>query len=227
MRLFFIILFFSFGFKAQYFKQNRAIFAGASLSNVIINFDDTTSLKLVSGKKLGYFIGFTKNYNISDKYFLNARVKFSETGGTVKNSTYFIKTKFPNDLEKYRNALLKISIYQIAIETSVGVQTNHIRIYGGLQPSLIVFGIYKENHLKSIEGKPSEEGKDIITNEIKNNINLFNIKAQAGITVNISKNYFIDMSYHFGLHKVASIKAFNNSLNFNQSIIQIGGGVYF
>ncbi|MDY3317287.1 hypothetical protein PG630_08215 [Riemerella anatipestifer] len=92
---------------------------------------------------------------------------------------------------------------------------------------MIIFGRYKENYLKSIEGKPSEEGKDIKTNEIKNNINLFNIKAQTGITVNVSKNYFIDMSYHFGLHKIASINAFNNSLNFNQSIIQIGGGVYF
>ncbi|MRM94145.1 hypothetical protein D1Z98_03935 [Riemerella anatipestifer] len=57
--------------------------------------------------------------------------------------------------------------------------------------------------------------------------NEFNIKAQVGTTVNISRNYFIDMSYHFGLHKVASINTFNNSLNFNQSIIQIGGGVYF
>ncbi|MCO7318818.1 outer membrane beta-barrel protein [Riemerella anatipestifer] len=226
MRLF-IILFISCGLKAQYFKQNRTIFAGASLSNIIVNFDDATSLKLVSGKKLGYFIGVTKNYNISDKYFLDARIKLSETGGTIKNSTYFIKTKFPNDLEKYRNALLKISIYQIAIETNIGIQSKYISIYGGLQPSLVVFGIYKENHLQSIERKPSEEGKDIKTNEIRNNINLFNIKAQAGITVNVSKNYFIDMSYHFGLHKVASINAFNNSLNFNQSIIQIGGGVYF
>ncbi|WP_260391401.1 hypothetical protein [Riemerella anatipestifer] len=94
-------------------------------------------------------------------------------------------------MEKYRNALLKISIYQIAIETNIGIQSKYISIYGGLQPSLVVFGIYKENHLQSIERKPSEEGKDIKTNEIRNNINLFNIKAQAGITVNVSKNYFI------------------------------------
>ncbi|MDY3547002.1 outer membrane beta-barrel protein [Riemerella anatipestifer] len=222
-----IILLFSYTLNAQISEQNRNLVAGVSLSNISVNFDDATSLKLISGRKLGYFIGFTKNYNISDKYFLDARIKFSETGGTVKNSTYFIKTKFPNDLEKYRNALLKIAVYQIAIETNIGIQTNRVRIYGGLQPSLIIFGRYKENHLKSIEGKPSEEGKDIKTNEIKNNINLFNIKAQTGITVNVSKNYFIDMSYHFGLHKIASINAFNNSLNFNQSIIQIGGGVYF
>ncbi len=130
-------------------------------------------------------------------------------------------------MEKYRNALLKISIYQIAIETNIGIQSKYISIYGGLQPSLIVFGIYKENYLKSIEGQPSETAEDINSSEIKNNINLFNIKAQVGTTVNISRNYFIDMSYHFGLHKVASINTFNNSLNFNQSIIQIGGGVYF
>ncbi|MBT0549623.1 outer membrane beta-barrel protein [Riemerella anatipestifer] len=222
-----IILLFSCTLNAQISEQNRNLVAGVSLSNISVNFDDATSLKLISGRKLGYFIGFTKNYNISDKYFLDARIKFSETGGTVKNSTYFIKTKFPNDLEKYRNALLKIAVYQIAIETNIGIQTNRVRIYGGLQPSLIIFGRYKENYLKSIEGKPSEEGKDIKTNEIKNNINLFNIKAQTGITVNVSKNYFIDMSYHFGLHKITSINAFNNSLNFNQSIIQIGGGVYF
>ncbi|AKP68666.1 outer membrane beta-barrel protein [Riemerella anatipestifer] len=222
-----IILLFSCTLNAQISEQNRNLVAGVSLSNISVNFDGATSLKLISGRKLGYFIGFTKNYNISDKYFLDARIKFSETGGTVKNSTYFIKTKFPNDLEKYRNALLKIAVYQIAIETNIGIQTNRVRIYGGLQPSLIIFGRYKENYLKSIEGKPSEEGKDIKTNEIKNNINLFNIKAQTGITVNVSKNYFIDMSYHFGLHKIASINAFNNSLNFNQSIIQIGGGVYF
>ncbi|MRM82419.1 outer membrane beta-barrel protein [Riemerella anatipestifer] len=222
-----IILLFSCTLNTQISEQNRNLVAGVSLSNISVNFDGATSLKLISGRKLGYFIGFTKNYNISDKYFLDARIKFSETGGTVKNSTYFIKTKFPNDLEKYRNALLKIAVYQIAIETNIGIQTNRVRIYGGLQPSLIIFGRYKENYLKSIEGKPSEEGKDIKTNEIKNNINLFNIKAQTGITVNVSKNYFIDMSYHFGLHKVASINTFNNSLNFNQSIIQIGGGVYF
>ncbi|MDY3318529.1 outer membrane beta-barrel protein [Riemerella anatipestifer] len=227
MKLFLITLFFSFGFKAQYFKQNRAIFAGSSLSNIIVNFDDATSLELVSGKKLGYFIGFTKNYNISDKYFLDARIKFSETGGTIKNSIYFVKTKFPNDLEKYRNALLKISVYQIAIETNIGIRSRYISIYGGLQPSLIIFGAYKENYLKSIEKQPFEATGSINSNEIKNNINLFNIKAQVGTTVNISRNYFIDMSYHFGLHKVASINTFNNSLSFNQSIIQIGGGVYF
>ncbi|MDY3529383.1 outer membrane beta-barrel protein [Riemerella anatipestifer] len=222
-----IILLFSCTLNAQISEQNRNLVAGVSLSNISVNFDDATSLKLISGRKLGYFIGFTKNYNISDKYFLDARIKFSETGGTIKNSIYFIKTKFPDDLEKYRNALLKISVYQIAIEANIGIRSRYISIYGGLQPSLIIFGRYKENYLKSIEGKPSEEGKDIKTNEIKNNINLFNIKAQTGITVNVSKNYFIDMSYHFGLHKITSINTFNNSLNFNQSIIQIGGGVYF
>ncbi|MDY3317286.1 hypothetical protein PG630_08210 [Riemerella anatipestifer] len=110
-----IILLFSCTLNAQISEQNRNLVAGVSLSNISVNFDDATSLELVSGKKLGYFIGFTKNYNISDKYFLDARIKFSEAGGTIKNSTYFIKTKFPNDLEKYRNALLKIAVYQIPI----------------------------------------------------------------------------------------------------------------
>lgn len=66
----------------------------------------------------------------------------------MSNSTFFIKNQLPYDLEKYRNADIRLSIYQLGAEINALYHYSSLAFYAGIQPSVIFFVSYKERNVK-------------------------------------------------------------------------------
>lgn len=205
--------------------KNRKTFveAGTNISNIKISTSELTSLKLVSGNAFGYYIAVGKNYAISEAWSFNTKINISQTGGNIQNSAFFINQKLPDYLEKYKNAELKLSLYQTSIEGNFLYNTDKFQLYAGIQPSLIFYGIYKELGVKNIPNKGGNIGNPSNGGE-KIKINTFSLRGQLGLLYPFHPKFFAIIGYHFGITDSASFRVSGLKIRANQDIFQFGIG---
>ncbi|SDE05485.1 hypothetical protein [Riemerella columbipharyngis] len=222
----FTILFLSCNAQQQK-KSNVLLILGGNWSQIEASSPSATSLVLTSGNKIGYFIEVGKEYSIfSKRLSLEVSAKFSETGGHIDNNAYFLKTNLSNDIEKYKNAKLKLFIY----EFSSGIKLIHsyqaVKVYMGIQSSLLFLGRYTEKNIKEIPPQKDSipNKKDIDKLIIK--IHHPSFKTEIGMRFSLDTKYFIDFSCHFPLQPLFVI--YNNNgliINIKESYMQLGIGI--
>lgn len=207
-------------------KNNYFIELGANSSHFFA-FSDISSIQLLSGNKLGYYVGAGKIYRKSEQWDISFLVKLSETGGKVENNTHLIKQKFSPDIEKYRNATIKLSLYRLSTDINLNYNIDKSSIYAGLQPSVLFFGVYKEIGIVPNNNGQVPVGGGISDEEasrIRKNINIFQLKYQIGLKYKLSSQYSLNISYYTDLVNNLSvyIPLIKSDIRFRQSTIQLG-----
>ncbi|MCK0201626.1 outer membrane beta-barrel protein [Ornithobacterium rhinotracheale] len=211
--------------KNSYFME-----LGANSSHLFA-FSDISSLQLLSGNKLGYYVGVGKIYGMSKQWDISVLAKLSETGGKIENTTYFIKQKFNKDIEKYRNATIKVSLYRLSSDINLNYNIDKTSIYTGLQPSILFFGVYKELSTTSDDGDVPGGGgsgggipNDDEVSRIRKNINIFQLRYQIGVKYKLSSKYSVNLSYYTDLINNLSlyVPEIKNEIRFRQSTVQLG-----
>lgn len=215
---------------AQKVEKPYFIEAGANISNIKLSMREIASFQLISGDKLGYYLSVGKRIPMGENWNIVAKVNISETGGNADFSAFMIKQKLPVHLEKYKNASLKIALYQAGIEGSMMYEKDKFRIYVGFQPSLIFYGLYKEYGVKNassniISGNQNMENLFFI-NDDKVTYNTFSLKGQIGMEYFLNTRFFASMSYHFGITNAATLSLTSSGIIIqgNQRIFNIGLG---
>lgn len=219
---FWFLLIFS-HFVGQDKNRKFSVEAGTNISNIKISTREFASLQLVSGNALGYYMAVGKNYTISEDWSFNTKINISQTGGNIQNSAFFINKKIPDYLEKYKNAELKLSLYQTSIEGNFLYNSDKFQLYAGIQSSLIFYGIYKEFGVINIPneggntGNPSNGGEKI-------KINTFSLRGQFGFLYPIHPKFFAIIGYYFGITDSASFRVSGLKIKANQDIFRFGVG---
>lgn len=226
-----ILVFFLNIAKAQMVNpQQYSIEAGTLLSNIRVSLDkQITNIQVVSGNKIGYYVAFSKQYPINPKYSFQAKITLSESGGKIINSTFFIKETFPKEIEKYRNAEIRASIYQIGLGGNVIYQQQKTSLYIGIQPTIIFYGKYKEYNTKKISDENIEPPTENISlQEDKIKFNTVSLRGQVGAYYPLDNNLLINIKYSFGITNSASLKLKSDwNIKINQNIFQLGIGYRF
>ncbi|VDH02656.1 outer membrane beta-barrel protein [Bergeyella zoohelcum] len=211
-------------FGQKYFVEGGGVYSTLKVSS---NFTDT---QLVSDKKKGYFIAFGNKYILNRQWSAEAKIKLSETGGKVSNSTFFIKNQLPYDLEKYRNADIRLAIYQLGAEINALYHYSSLAFYAGIQPSVIFFVSYKERNVKKKQnngGNSISMEESVVGNDDKK-INILSVKGQIGSMYSFTPKWYLQLGYHFNITNMVTVLLNNNwRFSFNETVYQLGVGYRF
>lgn len=224
-----IFLFLVFPFFSSFAQQppRKFLVVGLTASTLTASSSKIANLQIVSGIEQGFFIAGGKDFSLSEEFDFQLRLKISETGGKIENSTFYIKEKFSTEIEKYRNATLKAEVYQIGFEANISHKIKFLKIFTGLQPSFIFFGTYKEKGVKKEDTLPGPIPPPPDQSTLLVDYNLLNLCGQGGASIQISEHFFIDISYHFTINNNVLLKYENMKINIKQNFLQIGLGYYF
>ncbi|WKS94750.1 hypothetical protein [Riemerella columbina] len=208
------------------FAQNlrQSWVAGMHTSWVKAGADDT-SVKLVSGGKIGYFLKYQRNYALSENTGIEASVALAETGGKVKNSLYG-KRELPLGIAPYRLAKMKLAVYEVSTALSFYYTEKRFQIYAGVEPTLIFYATYQEKNVRKeppTDPPPPSHGDDI-ESEIRQRFQVLHAKGLVGSRFAITPRYFVEASYHFPLHSITSFTVPKTAfqLRFTEAFLAIG-----
>ncbi|MDO5104550.1 hypothetical protein [Capnocytophaga sp.] len=206
---------------------NKYIAMGFTFSNIEAKAPEISNLRFLSDVKQGFFIAGGKQWQISSSLLIDICLKIAQSGGKLENTTFFIKKTFPDEIEKYRNATLKLTIYQVSTEINLIHYIGKLRIYTGIQPSLIFYGTLSEKNTKAPSPPIPFPPEHQEPTKLKGNFDIFSLRGQTGVSLQLNKRLTVKISYHFGIFNTYEVYFEKTKIQFNHNSIQTGLGYYF
>lgn len=220
-----VLLFVNFGLSAQEQPLRFGVKAGVNLSNATINDAAGTN------SKIGYHIGGTAEYSLSQKFLIQSGLLFSTKGAKIhklNESTYIPSA--PDDTHTFNETYLTLPLYA-AMRLAV---TNDFNIVFGVG-NYFGYGIggktkQKLNSGAWVDGSTEQEWEtfgDGIFDKDRNWLRGATLKRlDIGVAAKIDfeyRKFILGLGYEQGLKNIA-VQEYYQSLKYKNNTIQVSVG---